>query len=111
MRALPRRTFLRAAALSPLVAACSTGPSRSGGAPQIPNTDVNPWGVNTFLHLDADWQSGDDRVDLDNVRFCSGDTACLVQEPPGPQVPLPATLMLVIAGGMAGLRVAARRRR
>ena len=54
MRALPRRTFLRAAALSPLVAACSTGPSQSGGVPPIPNTDVNHWGVNTFLHLDAE---------------------------------------------------------
>ena len=108
MRALPRRTFLRAAALSPLVAACSTGPSQSGGVPPIPNTDVNHWGVNTFLHLDADWQSGDDRVDLDNVRLCSGNN-CDQPGPPG-QVPLPATLWLVIAGGLAGLSATARRR-
>ena len=62
----------------------------------------------TFLHLDADWQSGDDRVDLDNVRLCSGNN-CDQPGPPG-QVPLPATLWLVIAGGLAGLSATARRR-
>ena len=70
-----------------------------------------------FLHLDVDWQTGNDQVDLDNVRLCSGDQACRVAQDDGPQddsptdVPLPGTLVLLLAGGLASVAVARARRR
>lgn len=45
----------------------------------------------TFLHLDADWFSGSDQVDLDNVRLESFGPAA---------VPEPASVALLTAGGL-----------
>lgn len=70
-----------------------------------------------FLHLDADWQTGSDQVDLDNVRLCSGDQACRVAQDDGSDddgstgVPLPGSLVLLFAGGLASLAVTRARRR
>ena len=56
-----------------------------------------------FLNLDADWQTGEDRVDLDNVKLCSA-SGCTSS------VPEPASMGLLLIGVAASLIVRARRR-
>ncbi len=51
-----------------------------------------------FMNFEADWQTGSDQVDLDNVRL----------ESPGTPVPLPPSLLL-LAPGLAGFAVMRRR--
>jgi Laminin B (Domain IV) len=60
----------------------------------------------TFLNLDADWQTGDDRVDLDNVELCSR-TGCDVRPPTG--VAEPSSLVLFGTAALGVFRTSRRR--
>lgn len=54
-RLIHRRTALKLALSVPLLgAACARLPSDSARPSSVPHTDVNPWGVNTFLHLETE---------------------------------------------------------
>ncbi len=55
MRAIPRRRLLAATVPATLaLTACARKAPPIAGDRTVPYTDVNPWGVNTFLHLDSE---------------------------------------------------------